>query len=77
MVYIYIYFLVNLDSSPFYIAMAQSQYLKVIGTNCGLGNLCHGRRFTCQKSVLKSFPGLLAIYAQMMGLSHYYISWET
>ena len=28
---LYIHFLVNLDSSPFYLAMAQSQCLKVIG----------------------------------------------
>ena len=37
-VVLYIYFLVNLDSSPFYLAMVQSQCLKVIGRNCALSN---------------------------------------
>ena len=67
--------MLNLDSSPFYLAMAQSQCLKVTGRNCGLSNLCHGCRFTCQQSVLKSFLGLLAIFVLGMRLSEYNISW--
>ena len=46
---LYIHFLLNLDSSPFYLAMVQSQCLKVIGRNCGLSNLCYSCRFTCQQ----------------------------
>ena len=63
---LYIHFLVNLDSSPFYLAMVQSQCLKVIGRNCGSSNLCHGCRFTCQQSVLNTFPGLLAMFVLRM-----------
>ena len=63
---LYIHFLVNLDSSPFYLAMVQSQCLKMIGRNCGLSNLCHGCRFTCQQSVLNTFPGLLAMFVLRM-----------
>ena len=67
--------MVHLDSLPIYLAMAQSQCLKVIGRNCGLSNLCHGCRLTCQQSVLKSFLGLLAILVLGKRLSEYNISW--
>ena len=50
-------FLDNLDiySSPFYLAMAKSQYLMVIVRDGGLSTLCHSCEFTCQKRVLKTF----------------------
>ena len=52
-------FLVTVDiySSPFYLATAQSQCPMMIGRNSGLSTLCHNCRFACQQKVLKMFPG--------------------
>ena len=48
---------VEIYSSPFYLATAQSQSLMMIGRNSGLSTLCHNCRFACQQKVLKMFPG--------------------
>ena len=44
-------------SSPFYLAMTQSQCLLVIERDGGLNTLCHSCGFAYQQRVLKSFPG--------------------
>ena len=44
-------------SSPFYLAMTQSQCLLVIERDGGLSALCHSCGFAYQQRVLKSFPG--------------------
>ena len=47
----------HIFSSPFCLAMAQSQCLLVIERDGGLSYLCHSCRFACQQRVLKCFPG--------------------
>ena len=53
------HFLVNMDvySSLFYLARAQSQYLMVIRMDDGLSTLCHSCGFSCQQRVQKTSPG--------------------
>ena len=53
------HFLVNLDisSSPFHLATAQSQCLMATGMDSGSTTLCHSWGFACQQRLLKTFPG--------------------
>ena len=61
----------HISASPFYPAMAQSQYLMVIGKDSGLSTLCHGCGFACQQRVLKAFSGPGYLCAE----DDYGISW--
>lgn len=59
-------FMINLDvfSSPFYLATAQSHCLLVIRRGGESSTLCHSCRFVCQERVRNMFPGSGYLYSK-------------
>ena len=73
--YMYVYKYLDIQSSPFHLVMAQSQYLLVIERDGGFNTLYHNCGFAYQRRVLKTYPAL-AISSLRMGQSDYDISWK-
>ena len=52
------------QSSPFYLATAQSQYIMALGRDGVLSTLCHSCGFAYQQRVLKTFPHPVYLYSE-------------